>query len=332
MSGKTPHDNLFRLAFSQVPYATAHFQATLPAAVVEAVRWETLALQPGSFVDPELQHLQSDVLYRAQLAGEGEACLYVLFEHQARPDALMPFRLLRYMVRIWERWLEQTKNQRPLPFIVPMVLYNGDRSWNVSLAFEDLLPESLRAELLPFIPAFVYALQDLSVTLDEDLRGEPFRELVLLWLKYAKERDFWQRLPAWLPSMQQVDRVRELEPLMRYLFYATPQPMPEEIRLLLTTELTHEVERWWMSWAQQLEESVREEALQQGRQQGLEQGRQERQRLLDKLRRQLLRAMEAQFGPLPEQATQRVEAASEEELDTFSERLASARSIDELLR
>src|SRR5688500_5123495 len=134
MSGKTPHDNLFRLAFSQVPHATAHFRATLPQAVVDAVQWETLALQPGSFVDPELQHLQSDVLYRAQLHGDGEACLYVLFEHQVRPDALMPFRLLRYMVRIWERRLAETRDQRPLPFILPMVLYNGERSWNVSLS------------------------------------------------------------------------------------------------------------------------------------------------------------------------------------------------------
>jgi hypothetical protein len=75
MSGKTPHDNLFRLAFSQVPHATAHFRATLPPAVVEKVRWETLQLQPGSFVDPELQHLQSDVLYQARLVGEGAHAL-----------------------------------------------------------------------------------------------------------------------------------------------------------------------------------------------------------------------------------------------------------------
>jgi predicted transposase YdaD len=324
MSGKTPHDNLFRLAFSQVPHATAHFRATLPPAVVEKVRWETLQLQPGSFVDPELQHLQSDVLWRARLRDEGDAFFYVLLEHQSRPDALMSFRLLRYMVRIWERWLLHTKNQRPLPFIVPMVLYNGDRSWNVSLAFEDLLPETLRAELHPFVPAFVYALQDLSQTLDEDLRGEPFRELVLLWLKYARHKDFWQRLPTFLPVLQQVDPQRELEPLMRYLFYATAQPMPEQVRLLLATELGAEVERWWMGWAQ----TVREEGLQQGREEGQQQ---ERQRLLAKLRRQLLLSLQGRFGELPPHVTERVQAASEDELDRLSERLPTAQTLAELL-
>jgi predicted transposase YdaD len=268
----------------------------------------------------------------------------VLFEHQARPDALMSFRMLRYMVRIWERWLTETKDQCPLPFIVPMVLYNGDRSWNVSLAFEDLLPETLRAELHPFVPAFVYALQDLSQTLDEDLRGEPFRELVMLWLKYARQRDFWQRMPGFLPALQQVDRQRELEPLMRYLFYATQQPMPEQVRLLLTTKLTAEVERWWMSWAQQLEDTVREEALQQGRQQGLQQGlergreqgreegqQQEHQRLLAKLRRQLLLSLQARFGELPTSLQGRIQAASEEELDRLSERLVGVQTLAELL-
>jgi predicted transposase YdaD len=73
MSGQKPHNNLFQLAFSQAPHATAHFRASLPTAVVEAVRWETMELQPGSFVDLELQHLQSDVLWRARLRGQGEA-------------------------------------------------------------------------------------------------------------------------------------------------------------------------------------------------------------------------------------------------------------------
>jgi predicted transposase YdaD len=349
MSGKTPHDHLFRLAFSQVPQAAAHFRATLPAAVVEAVRWETLQLQPGSFVDPELQQLQSDVLYRAQLQGEGEVCLYVLFEHQARPDALMPFRLLRYMVRIWERWLEQTKDQRPLPFIVPMVLYNGDRPWNVSQSFEDLLPESLRPELRTFIPSFVYALQDLSQMLDEELRGEPFRQLVLLWLKHARERDFWQQLPRWLGALKQVDHSRELEPLMRYLFHTTPREMPEEIRLLLTTELTPEVERWWMSWAQQLEERVRAQALQQGLEQGLQQGlergleqgleqglhqgrEEEHQRMLAKQRHQISSALHARFGPLTEEIVQHIQDAAEEELDRLLLEVVTAPSLQALFR
>ena len=53
----------------------------------------TLAVYPGSFVDEELQHTHSDLLYAVRTrTGEG-GLVYVLFEHQSSPDATMPFRL-----------------------------------------------------------------------------------------------------------------------------------------------------------------------------------------------------------------------------------------------
>ena len=32
------------------------------------------------------------------------AFVYVLIEHQSSPDPMMPLRMLRYVMRIWERW------------------------------------------------------------------------------------------------------------------------------------------------------------------------------------------------------------------------------------
>ncbi|MEO5726864.1 MAG: Rpn family recombination-promoting nuclease/putative transposase, partial [Byssovorax sp.] len=43
----------------------------------------------------------------------------VLFEHQSTVDALMPFRLLQYMVLIWERHLQVHSEDKRLPPIVP---------------------------------------------------------------------------------------------------------------------------------------------------------------------------------------------------------------------
>jgi predicted transposase YdaD len=41
----------------------------------------------------------------------------LLFEHQSSPDAAMPFRLLRYVVRIWERWRRDHPATTTLPFV-----------------------------------------------------------------------------------------------------------------------------------------------------------------------------------------------------------------------
>lgn len=61
-----------------------------------------------------------------------DAYLYVLIEHQSTPDRLMALRMLGYQLRIWERHLarpEQRSRTRPLPLIIPVVIYQGRRQW-----------------------------------------------------------------------------------------------------------------------------------------------------------------------------------------------------------
>ena len=66
--------------------------------------WGSLELQASSFVDEQLHGREADLLFRVGCAGRS-AFLYVLFEHQSTSDAFMPFRLLRYMTRIWDAFL-----------------------------------------------------------------------------------------------------------------------------------------------------------------------------------------------------------------------------------
>ena len=120
-----PHDALFKAVFGQPEHARGALRAVVPAAMAEALDWSTLALQPGSFVDPELSPSHTDLLYAAAWRGGAEVPVYVLFEHQSSADRWMPLRLLRYMVRIWERWLKDHQDATALPAIVPIVLGQG---------------------------------------------------------------------------------------------------------------------------------------------------------------------------------------------------------------
>ena len=99
-----PHDAFFKWAFSTPEHAEGELRHVLPPAVVERIDWPSLSLCPGSFVDDVFQDRHTDLLFSVRLSGR-PAWLYVLLEHQSSTDELMPYRLLRYMVRIWERWL-----------------------------------------------------------------------------------------------------------------------------------------------------------------------------------------------------------------------------------
>src|SRR6185295_13119909 len=97
----TPHDALFKSTFSQVEHAASILRALLPAPLSAAIDWSTLEVRPGSFIDEALADRHTDLLFSVRIAGR-DARIHVLYEHQSTPDPLMPFRVLRYVVRIWE--------------------------------------------------------------------------------------------------------------------------------------------------------------------------------------------------------------------------------------
>jgi hypothetical protein len=184
------HDALFKAVFSHPEHARGALQSVLPAAMIEALDWSTLALQPGSFVDRELNPSHTDLLYAAAWRGGADAPVYMLFEHQSSSDRSMPLRLLRYMVRIWEHWLKDHEGATVLPAIVPVVLYHGDERWSAPQGFDALLdvPETIRAALAEHLVRFAYVLDDLSEVPDDQLRTrDATAALVNLCFKHVRK-------------------------------------------------------------------------------------------------------------------------------------------------
>jgi hypothetical protein len=66
----------------------------------------TLQLVSGSFVDPELESSQSDLLFSVQIQ-DRPALLYFSFEHQSTVEELMAFRILKKFGRLSPAALER---------------------------------------------------------------------------------------------------------------------------------------------------------------------------------------------------------------------------------
>lgn len=137
----TPHDALFKAAFENPEHARAELRALLPPALVKRIDWGSLTLEPGSFVDPELRERRSDLLFSVELEG-ARAFIYLLFEHQSQSDRFLVFRMLVYVVRVWERHLRDFPDATHLPPILPVVLYHGESGWSAPLRLSQLLRPS----------------------------------------------------------------------------------------------------------------------------------------------------------------------------------------------
>lgn len=269
-----PHDRFFKSAMSQPQVATAFFNHHLPLIIRQIADLDTLQLCKESFIDPQLRLSITDILYSVQL-GENPGYLYLLTEHQSRPDRWMAFRLLKYIVRIMEHHHKQT-GEKQLPLVYPMVIYNGRVKYPYSTDLLDLLddPNQLAQHIL-FKP---FQLIDLSQIADENLKNDAWLSILELCLKHIFARDILPLVQDLLGALRQVDQAGGddyLTATFTYLLTAGNTHNTHQLFETIHEHLTPEIEEKFMTIAQQLQEHGHLQGFNQGINQGLNQGRQE---------------------------------------------------------
>jgi predicted transposase/invertase (TIGR01784 family) len=123
-------NNSFRYLFRQVDNVADLLHWREPK-IARGIDFTQMAVQPETFIAPTFAQLESDVILRAPFrvrrGRNGSIEIFILIEHQSEPDELMVFRVIRYVVLIYERqateWLQTHPNLRKFRFspVLPVV-------------------------------------------------------------------------------------------------------------------------------------------------------------------------------------------------------------------
>ena len=140
-----PHDKFFRSSMAIPAVAKDFLQAHLPVRIREVMDITTLKLEKESFVEEDLKNSIGDVLFSIK-TGDRDAYIYLLIEHQSKPDPWMAFRLFKYKLNICDRYLKTHPKSKKLPLIYPMVFYNGKRKYNAEKNLWNLFEDSVLAK------------------------------------------------------------------------------------------------------------------------------------------------------------------------------------------
>jgi predicted transposase YdaD len=329
----SPHDAVFRRVLGEPVNAASQLRAVLPRALVDRLDLDRLTQVSGSLVDATLRLRHSDLLFTVPLAGR-EAFIYVLVEHQSGPDPLMPFRMLRYVVRVWDRYLSEHPTATRLPAVIPLVVHQNRRAWTSPTQVLDLLdldPDTPDA-LLDYLPRFQFRLDDLARLSEAALRARPLTppaRITLLLLKIAPGNP---RLAAdlrpWAGELRAVlDRpggIEQFAAVLRYIEVVGEAPTDELHNLVAT--LGPEAEEAYVTTAEMLraegEARGRAEGEARGRAEGEARGRAEA----------LIQMLTLKFGQLSRAALDTVHAASADQLQTWTARVLTADTLDQVLR
>ena len=280
-----PHDRFFKKVFSQRQTAVDFLANYLPVDVLGSLDFEAMEVRKDSFVDEELKESFSDLLYEVKLAGS-RAYIYVLFEHKSFPDRYTGLQLLKYMVRIWELHLDQSR-KRELPVILPLVIYQGVGAWDAGDRLRDLLSSDQQG-FFRYAPDFQFLLYDLSRWSDEEIKGGVVARVMLLTMKYALRDELPEKLAGILGLLRDMAErekgLQYLEVLFRYLVQGTDKLSREDFERALTG----------MPQGESIMSTLAEEWLQEGIQKGKLEGKLEGR--FEEAYELVLELFEEQFG------------------------------------
>lgn len=223
MNQKNIHDSFARETLSHRDNAACFFRGILPGDVGKKLNFESLREEKTSYTDKELATYFSDVVYECGYEGSSLK-MALLFEHKSHIPDFPYSQILRYILNIWNSALKQKK---PLPVVLPIILYHGKREWK-SKPLSAYLSGDL-GSLARFIPEFEYLLVDLSKMPDKEIKNlfinSPAVKLWLLIQKYIyTPRTLIENLDSFFGSdivyFTTEEGLHFMESLCRYIFYA----------------------------------------------------------------------------------------------------------------
>jgi len=230
----TMHDNFVKKVMESPVAASEFLEEFLPAEYRDMLDLTTLKVEKETYVEDSLKARLSDIVYSLQTkpndVGKTDITfVYCLVEHQSSPDYWIALRLWKYSLLLLERY---TKKRNKLPVILPLVLYNGKRKYNVPMNLWELFTYPILAKKAM---ADDYHLIDLNAIDDSDIDYEKHLSFVLYTLKHIHDRDTLKMLKQAMQKCTKaliIDKGKDYVHTKLILWY-TDSKVPAENKQLL---------------------------------------------------------------------------------------------------
>lgn len=265
------HDGFFKKFMGDIHVARDYLQIHLPPHLQRQCNFDTLAITNSSFLEDNLRHYASDMLYSLQTS-TGTGYIYCLIEHQSRPDKLMAFRLMRYSVAAMQHHLEQGHKQ--LPLVIPLLFYHGRKSpYPYSTRWLDCFADP---DIARSVYTQAFSLVDVTVIPDETLFAHRRAALMEIVQKHIFVRDWMEKVCDIAALMQQWSISKaQFKSLVYYIDHAGTNSVNTDHFL---TTLAHQAPHYKeniMTFLEKLERKGMKKGRRIGRREGRAEGREE---------------------------------------------------------
>jgi len=316
LTPKDPHDSLFKRVMSDEANVRQFIKEFLPKDISSQINLKEIKLIPTEKVKGYNKYYM-DIAVECHISNT-KGQLYFVFEHKSYPDPGVLLQILSYMTILWD---EQRKKNVPLTPVIPVVIYHGSSSWNVTTHFQGQF-QNIGESIKPYIPEFNYVLVDLTQIPNDEIEQKaedtPFLMASLLLMKLVALHDIEgiTRI-AVIINLSEEERII----LILYLFYTLD--VDQDTMQRIVKELGGE----------ELMPSLAEKLIKQGEERGKIEGekRGEIKGTIKGKQDLLLRLLRRKFGLSSSDEKMIRSVTDEVKLDAAAEAVLDAKSKDEVL-
>ena len=304
------------------------------AELVELIDFSQLSQINRSFIPDNLREQESDLVFSVPLQSESETdelLIYILIEHQSTVDVTMGFRVLFYMVQIWDaqrrEWESNNvpKSQGRFRPILPILFYTGEQRWSTPLTLNAIM--DIPDLLSRFVPTFdtlflgVKAADEARLTQTDHPIGWL---LTVLQKEDATKEVISRALIEALSHINVLDddhrqqRQRSILYLLLLILHRRPVEEHDELRRLVAQHIEQPSDREEVGVMAQ---TMAEHLIERGEERGETRAKQET----------LLKLIRFRFDSVPESVTNQITSIqSLSRLDSLFERVLTAQTLDEI--
>jgi predicted transposase/invertase (TIGR01784 family) len=297
-----PHDEFFKLIFSDPKRLAELIENFCPSDLVQSLELSTLRILPTEKIGSE-KRKYLDLVAECQTKNKDYAQFYFIFEHKSQPDRYAFIQIMHYMVSIWEENVRQNKDLVP---IIPVIYYHGQVLWPHPRNLIDLF--KVEEALKKYLSDFKYLLVDTNLISDEKLKEDMENLSALAIVLYVMKniRLPLEELAQAFKALIELLRINPQEPTF-ILFYSVVSYVskakgvePEEMENILFKTGGEEMRTVFDKW--------REEGIQQGILQGLYKG------AVEEARNLVLEALETRFGAVEPHISNRIKTIEDRDI------------------
>lgn len=302
--------------------------------LVELIDFNQLSQINRSFIPNNLREQESDLVFSVPLCSESETdelLIYILIEHQSTVDLTMGFRVLFYMIQIWDsqrrKWESNNvpKSQWRFRSILPIVFYTGEQRWHTPLTLNAIM--DIPDMFSRFVPTFDILFLNVKETDESDLTKS---DHPLGWLLTVLQKEHANKeviRTALIEAMSHINalgeeqaqqRRRAISYLLLLILHRRPAEEHEELSTLVDQHIEQPSDREEVGIMAQ---TMAEHLIERGEEQGETRAKQEA----------LLKLIRFQFDSVPESVINQITLIqSHSRLDLLFERVLTAQTLDEI--